>query len=345
MNSQWQDFLQQQGATINGGIVQHFGDPATERIASAQSSILCDLNQFGILRIAGTDAQAFLQSLLSNDIREVNDAQAQRSSLSTAKGRLLATLLVWHSQGNYFLQLPHSIAPSIQKKLTMYVLRSKVVIDDVSDELITLGVSGSAAGNAMHSLVGTLPASTLACSTSPNSLVVKVGDMRYQLYTHREQAEHLWQSMSAQAKPVGSPCWEWLDVRAGIPAIVPQTQEQFVPQMVNLDVLGGISFKKGCYPGQEIVARTHYLGKLKRRMYLAHIETTEPPQAGDELFSDDLEGQASGMIANAAPSPHGGYDILAVIQSASQAAHTIHWRSPSGAPLQFSQQPYALTLD
>jgi folate-binding protein YgfZ len=127
---------------------------------------------------------------------------------------------------------------------------------------------------------------------------------------------------------VGSVCWDWLTIQAGIPVILPATQEQFVPQMVNFELLGGVNFKKGCYPGQEIVARMQYLGKLKRRMYRAHL--TNPAQAGDEVYSADMAGQASGMIVNVAPAPEGGFDVLVVLQISSRENETIHLQSLDG---------------
>ena len=113
-----------------------------------------------------------------------------------------------------------------------------------------------------------------------------------------------------------------------------------MPQMANLELLGGVGFKKGCYPGQEIVARMQYLGKLKRRMYLAHIEGDAAPQAGDELFSAEMAGQASGMVVNASAAPDGGYDLLAVVQISSREGHAVHWKSLQGAALNFLPLPY-----
>ena len=130
--------------------------------------------------------------------------------------------------------------------------------------------------------------------------------------------------------------------RAGIPVILPQTQEAFVPQMANLDLIGAVNFKKGCYPGQEIVARMQYLGKTKRRMYLAHVDSDVVPQAGNELFSMEAEGQACGMIANAQAAPDGGFDVLAVIQIASHDAFPVHLGALTGPRLHFQPLPYPL---
>ncbi len=342
MNPNWQNFLSSCGAVIADTTVQHFGDSAAELLATSDSRVLCDLHQFGTLRVAGEEAQSFLQNLLSNDIREVNSTRAQLSSLNSAKGRMLASFLIWRDGEDYLLQLPHSLVEMTRKKLGMYVLRAKVKVGDASNEVIALGLSGDSAQKALSEVLGDLPPEPFACVTTSQSCVIKLGDTRFQIITTPTQAEALWTSLSLCAKPVGSACWGWLNIRAGLPIILPQTQEQFVAQMVNFDLIGGINFKKGCYPGQEIVARTHYLGKLKRRMYLAHIDTADVPQAGDELFSADMEGQASGMIVNVAPSPAGGYDALAVVQMSSQEMQAIHWKSLQGEMLKFLPLPYAL---
>jgi folate-binding protein YgfZ len=354
MNPNWQNFLTRHGATIEAGVAQRFGDPAAELAATAQGTVLCDLSQFGTLRVSGDDAQSFLQNMLSNDIREAGDSRAQLSSLNTPKGRMLATMLIWRDGSDYLLQLPRTLTEPIRKKLSMYVLRSRVKIADVSDEVISLGVSGATAQELLGKLGGELPQQPQAVARIEQGSVMKISDTRFQINTSALHASTLWKTLSQHAQPVGSVCWDWLNIRSGIPAILPQTQEQFVPQMANFELLGGVNFKKGCYPGQEIVARMQYLGKAKRRMYLAHIDTlahidapadpgsSEQPQAGDELFSADMEGQASGMIVNAAPAPSGGYDVLAVVQNSSRETQTVHWKSLQGAALQFLQLPYPL---
>jgi folate-binding protein YgfZ len=338
MQPDWQQFLTAQGAIIESGTVQHFGYAAAELTATAKQTVLCDLSQFTTLRVSGEDAQSFLQNLLSNDIREVSATRAQYSSFNTAKGRMLATFLIWRDKDDYLLQLPNTLAEQLRKKLSMYVLRAKVKI--TSDDVISLGVSGP------------LPPSLKDCTELTQlgviyleklaTRIIKLSETHFMLCTTPTQAQTLWQALSDGAKPVGSACWDWLNIRAGLPVILPKTQEQFVPQMVNFDLIGGINFKKGCYPGQEIVARMHYLGKLKRRMYLAHMESEIAPQAGDELYSEDMAGQASGIIANAAAAPNGGYDVLAVVQIASRDAYGVHLGSLQGPLLNFGALPYSL---
>ncbi len=342
MTPDWQNFLMQHGATIDAGVVQRFGDTAVERNATAQNTVLCDLSQFGTLRVSGEEAQSFLQNLLSNDIREVSTTRAQLSSFNTAKGRMLATMLIWRDGDDYLMQLPRPLAEAIRKKLSMYVLRAKVKITDASDEIISLGLSGASAQEILREQFGELPQQQLGLTRIAPGSVMKIDDTRLQINTTAQHAPALWERLSRHVQTVGSGCWDWLNIRSGIPIILPQTQEQFVAQMVNFDLIGGVNFKKGCYPGQEIVARMQYLGKLKRRTYLAHLNSSDTPQAGDELFSADMEGQASGMIVNAAPAPSGGYDVLATVQIASRETQAVHWKSLQGEALQFLPLPYPL---
>ncbi len=341
LNPNWQTFLQEHGAQFQDGIAQDFGDASAERLATRDGTILCDLGQFGILKVSGEEAQSFLQNLCSNDIKAVTPGQAQLSSLNTAKGRVLATFVVWQSGADYYLHLPASLIATIQKKLTMYVLRAKVKIEDVSAQLVCLGIAGKEAAALLQAHVGELPQTTLAVIQHADASILRVGDERFQIVTTPEHAPALWQQFGSQARPVGSRCWDWLNIRAGIPVVLPATQEQFVLQMLNLDILGGVSFKKGCYPGQEIVARMHYLGKLKQRTYLAHVDSDVAPQPNDALYSDDYTGQVSGNILNAAAAPAGGYDVLATLHSSSvKDARAVHWQSPEGAALDFQSLPY-----
>jgi folate-binding protein YgfZ len=151
----------------------------------------------------------------------------------------------------------------------------------------------------------------------------------------------IWDRLSAGVlRPVGAGCWDWLEISNGLPWITAATQDQFVPQMANLELLGGVSFRKGCYPGQEIVARTQHLGKPKRRLYLAHVSADGIPIPSEPLYSAALGDQAAGTIVSAAPAPGGGFDVLAVVQTASAAGAGVRLGSPAGAELRFRALPY-----
>lgn len=344
MSTAWQHFLEQQGAHFEHGVVSDFGTPAVELEAARRASVICPLGQFGWLSVTGEDGQGFLQNLLSNDIRGVTEHQAQYSSFNTAKGRMLASFLVTHQPSGYGLQLSQTLVGALQKKLAMYVLRSKVKVEDASAVHVAFGLAGEAAERRLENLFGALPNSGLGVVPNGSAQLVRLGERQFQLRCPSEEAERWWQQLLADESglcPAGAPCWDWLNIRAGIPVITLATQEQFVPQMVNLEVIGGVNFKKGCYPGQEIVARMQYLGRAKRRMYLAHVAGGEP-RPGDVLFSASEEEQAHGMVVNAAPSPGGGFDLLGVLPIASYQHGDVRLRTATAEQLEFLPLPYEL---
>ena len=341
MTSDWTEFLQARGAILDAGIVRHFGDPAAELAATAEGDVVADLSHLGLVGVTGEDAQAFLQAQLSCDIGALRDEAAGLGAYCSPKGRMLANFLVWPEGGGYFLALSRSIVGSTAKRLGMFVLRSKVVLADRTGERFLLGAAGPEAERTVLAVLGTVPASPQGVSRSDGATVIRLAPNRFLVAVVPGRAAPLWAALSSSLRPVGTPCWEWLDISAGIPRVTARTQDEFVPQMANLELLGGVSFQKGCYPGQEVVARTQYLGKAKRRMFLARIEGAEP-QPGDPLYSEDLGDQASGMIVNAAPAPDGGHDVLAVVHAPSAAASTVHLGSLSGAPLRFRPLPYAV---
>jgi len=342
MNLSWQQFLMSHGAILTEAGVQSFGDVAAENLALREQTILCDLSQFGTLRVSGEEAQSFLNNMLSSDVNNLAIGQVQYSSFNSAKGRVLATLVVARDDLGFVLTLPQSLVAAMHKKLSMFVFRSKVKLVDVSEQQVRLGLAGTHAAEVLQRQFGNAPLTPMTVVTTDNISVTCLAENRFQLEMAVDQAPLIWLALAAIAKPVASVSWDWLTIRAGVPVVLPATQEAYVLQMINLDLIGGVSFKKGCYPGQEIVARMHYLGKLKRRMYLAHIESDLPPQAGDELFSAEMEGQASGTIVNASAAPTGGYDVLAVLQIASRDTQSIHLASLTGPVLAFQSLPYSL---
>lgn len=328
------------GATHAHGRVQHFGDPAGECLAARDGLVVCDLSHFGTISATGADTDAFLQGQLSSDIRQLRLERAQYGSYNTPKGRMLASFLLYRTAAAVHLQLPGELVEPVRKRLAMFILRAKVALTDESASRVRLGVAGDGAAALVAAVVGHAPASVLDVAQGDDLLTIRLPGERFEIVAAADRGRRLWQALAATARPVGAPAWDWLEIRAGIPVITAATQEQFVPQMVNFDLIGGVSLQKGCYPGQEIVARTHYLGKLKRRTYLAHVADGPAPFPGAELYSDDFDAQPSGMVANAAPAPGGGFDLLAVIQTASAAARPIHLGAPDGPALTLGTLPY-----
>ncbi|PTQ79885.1 hypothetical protein C8R21_12112 [Nitrosospira multiformis] len=345
MNPVWRSYLQSRGAIFREDCIVSYGNAAAELESTRSANVLSDLSHFGLIHFGGEDAETFLQGQLSCDIRRVTASGASYGSYCNPKGRILATFLILRTTDDgYLMQLPAMLLAGIQKRLAMYVLRAKVKLADSSGAWVRIGVAGCHAAALLREILGEIPAAPLGVRHGEKGSIIRLAEDRFQLLILPEQAPTIWEDLSRNAVPVGKPCWDWLEIRAGIPHILPATQEQFVPQMVNLDALGGISFQKGCYPGQEIVARTQYLGKIKRRMYLANIrsETCDLPiEAGDELFSADLGEQSAGMVVNPASSSDGGTDLLAVIQASSVEAGEIHWKSLDGPALGIMPLPYS----
>ena len=336
----WKNFLQQQGATIENTAVMHYGNPAAEIAAAADGTIVADLSQLGVIAFRGEEAATFLQGQLTNDVRSLHADGVQWNGYCNPKGRLLGNFLMWRQGEDYCLQLSGDILPSVLKRLSMFILRAKVQGRDASDETVRMVVAGKDAQTSVNTAMGAVPDTAMRSVASDNGLVIRVGEDKFVLAVAPERATHVWQALRQSATPAGAPVWDWLRLNAGIPMIVAATQEQFVPQMVNYEVIGGVSFQKGCYPGQEIVARSQYLGKLKRRMFLAHVDAEAAP--GDNLYSADMEGQASGTVVNAAPAPSGGYDLLAVAQVESANTQTLHLGTVNGAALHLKSLPYAV---
>jgi folate-binding protein YgfZ len=342
MNRGWKTYLQSRQAIIQDDQVVHYGNAAAELASAGSGAVLADLSHFGVIGFSGEDAQSFLQGQVSCDVRLANHSAAVHGSYCNPKGRMLANFLLWQDKGGYAMQLPAALQPVIQKRLSMYVLRAKVKLTDISDTLIRIGIAGNKAGALIGDVLEMVPDHNLGILHGESGSVLRLGEDRFELIVAPEQGPEVWERLSKGAVPAGASCWDWLQIKAGIPMITHATQEQFIPQMANLDAIGGVSFQKGCYPGQEIVARSQYLGKIKRRMYLAHIRAVETPvSAGDELFSADMGEQSSGMVVNATASPNGGFDVLAIVQTSSVEAGEVHWKALDGPALEIMPLPYS----
>lgn len=341
MNINWLNYLTAHGATVSDSRVLDFGNSPAELSATADDNVLVDLSYLGLLGLVGEDCATFLQGQVTSDVCLLTGGNSQYAGYCTAKGRLFATLLLWKQGDAYFAQLDGGITPAVMKRLSMYVLRSKVKIADAGDKLVRIGIAGADSIKALAAAFPDIPQQPHQLVMHENATLLRLPGSapRFECIAAPDTASTLWEQLAQDCKPVGAPCWEWLDIRAGIPQVSAATQEEFVPQMLNLDLLDGINFSKGCYTGQEIVARTHYLGKVKRRTQLAHVEGTEPPKPGDMVYGTNST-ESVGMVVNAAPARSGGFDLLAEIRLESLEAGTLHWKAQDGPTLQLLALPY-----
>ncbi len=296
----------------------------------------------GLLHFSGPDAQTFLQGQLSCDVAALQPLQATYGSYNTPKGRMLASFVLWRIGADYFMQLPRALCEPIRKRLSMYILRSKVQAVDASEAFVLMGVMGAGAEAALAAAGLASSATLMTMAETGGVLTLRLDASRFEVIAPAEQAAQLESLLKKEATAADTAAWDLATIHAGVPVITPATQEEFVPQMANLDRIGGVSFTKGCYPGQEIVARMHYLGKLKQRMVLAHVETTSLPAAGDKVYSVELAEQAAGTVVNAAPALGGGFDLLAVVQTSTFSTNGLHLASLTGPALKLLPLPYPL---
>jgi hypothetical protein len=344
MQQEWQTFLEQTGAYIVDGCVVHFGNPDGERAQAAAGNVLADLSHYGLIAARGDDTVEFLQGQLTNDVRAVEGNRSQLTGHCTPKGRLLALFRLFRHGDAHLLQLPAELLPPMLKRLRMYVLRSKVVLEDAGDRIARFGLAGPDAQELLHEALDAVPTKPDDALQAEGITVLRIAGAtpRYEIYGEPARLQALWQRLSSRARPVGAAVWSLLGIRSGVPQVFAATSEAFVPQMINLHAIEGVSFRKGCYTGQEVVARMQYLGKLKRRMYLAHVEGAVPPRPGDELFSQETEsGQGTGKVVDAQPGIEGGFDLLAVIYTAAvESGSPVHLHDANGPLLRFEALPY-----
>jgi len=300
----------------------------------------CRLSQSGVLRFDGLDVPSFLQGQLTNNVQALDNEHSQYSGYCTPKGRLLATMLLWQRDDAYCMMLPRERCEPLRKRLSMYILRAKVKAHDDSDAHALFGLNGAGAATMAAQFIGTVPSAIHAVAHGNGVSILKLPLNRYLIVAALSEAGKIEASLTAAAAVSCETLWTQLDIEAGIPTIVAATQEQFVPQTVNFDLIGAVSFDKGCYPGQEIVARTHYLGKVKQRMIRASLRSNDAPAAGDKLYSEPYGDQASGMIVNAVRTGTGTYEVLAVVQTSNVESANVHWQSPQGPALKDIPLPY-----
>ena len=343
MNTKWHDFLLNNGAEYADSQLIHFGNPERERRASDNGLVISDLSHLCLIKATGADARPFLQGQLTNNIDEIADENSQLSGYCNQKGRLLACFRIFQNQDNLYLSVPEELYEDTFKRLRMYVMRSDVEFTNCSEDEISIGFSGPDANTELNKHYEHIPQEADQVTHLDSISIIKLAGIqpRYQISGPVDLIKELWQKLDVNATPVGEDVWNLLEIRAGIPNIYSQTIESFVPQMVNLELINGVSFKKGCYTGQEIVARMHYLGKLKRRMYRIQIDTLESVQPGTPLFSpNSTSGQGTGNIVVAAPSSDKGTEALAVIQISESENTELKLNDADGASIKILEIPY-----
>lgn len=293
------------------------------------------LPHLGVIRAQGEDAASFLHGQLTQDFALLGPREARLAAFCNAKGRMLASFIGFRrAEGEILLVCSRDLLAPTLKRLSMFVLRAKVKLSDVSAEFPVHGI----AGDALRPLVQ---------HATPWTLEPAAGGHLVQLYPCEDQPRALWVAPADAAPPPGpaldTALWQWSEVRSGVATLSAPVVEAFVPQMLNYESVGGVNFKKGCYPGQEVVARSQFRGTLKRRAFVAHAEGEMA--AGQEVFQAAEPEQPAGLVAQAAPAPGGGWDAIVSLQLSAVDAGDLHAGSTGGPALQLLPLPYLLLAD
>lgn len=293
------------------------------------------LADWGLIRAEGADAASFLHSQLTQDVAHLDDRHARLAGYCSAKGRLLATFVMWRAAPEQIsLACSADLLAATLKRLSMFVLRAKCRLSDASATIALYGLAGASAKAWLGDAAPAGPWGKVAIGEAQAIRLPDVEDTARWLYAApADLPPPPLPALDAQA-------WSWLEVRSGIPRVTAATAEQFVPQMLNLELLGGVDFNKGCYPGQEVVARSQYRGTLKRRTYLMRGAAAVAP--GTEVFHSADPAQPSGMVVLAAPTADGHCVALVELKIAALEGGTLHAGSADGALLTPQPLPYPL---
>ena len=333
-NQSWIDALRQRGAQIEGNLAASFDAAHAPARRDSNAVSLCPLLSRGLIAAEDPDAGEFLQGQLTNDIGLVSSTQAQSTAYCTAKGRVLTTLLLVKRDAAFFLVLPGELAESVRKRLQMYVLRSRVRLSDASAQKVLLGLAGASAPTLLRQGLGLTLSSPYQTAEQDGIVAVALPGARVLLMVDAERAPAVWDRLAQDCAAAPEAVWDGYTIAAGVPVLTATTTDRFIPQMLNLELLGAVSFRKGCYTGQEIVARTEHLGQVKRRLF--RFLSAQALLPGDAILS--AVGEA-GTVISCAPSPSGGFDLLAVVATDAAGGLLL---AADGAPLKALRLPYSL---
>jgi hypothetical protein len=315
-------------------------------VTSSNNSFIAPLNSLGLIDITGKDAEKFLHSQLTNDVQGLSREEVQISGYCSHKGRMIATLLVWKTCSGILLELPCSLLSIVQQRLEKFSMRAEVKILDKSKMQPVFGLAGNESTAILRSWFQILPSNPYGKVENQYGTLIRLMDIetipRYQWITNEDQAMCIWSKISRVLKPVSEEVWRLTEIQACIPQVTLLTKEKFVPQMINFELIGGISFKKGCYPGQEVIARNQYLGQPdRRRTVIASINTTGVEPA-TEVFSSSDPIQPCGMIVNSENSSECSSLCLLEVKTKALEKGAVHLGSSSGLKLSFQKLPYSI---
>ena len=348
----WSDFLNTLNAEFDeSGKISTFGLAELERFLIKNGPVLTSLTHQALVKVTGSEAKSFLQGQLTNDLNDVSETQAQFSAYCDPQGNVLANFLVFLYQDNYYLSFDDSVGEAILKRLQMFIMRADVQVEDVSDQLIHIGFAGEFGDLDVQRRLSTKVKETFECGMigveeMKDILVVKVPGPyhKYSLFGPATQMMEAWKSIKNNSDLTNNHDWQLLDIAAGVPTITSEVSGKFVAQFFNLDKFDAINFKKGCFPGQEVIARMHYRGKVTKRMLRLHLDEAADFTAGDQLMLTDSNDRSHKMtVINSRPDVLNGTLCLAITSLKPLESVEGDLTTETGGKVSIEPLPYQLT--
>jgi len=297
---------------LNSKAIQLNPDNTAVLSTTSKTTQVIPLVHQKVLSIAGPDTEKFLQGQLTCDVSEVFDRGSVLGAHCNIKGHMLSLFrIIKKADDQVWLRMHHEIFSSAADNLKKYMIFSKAEAEDVNAEVSGIGLIGPGAQALIEQLFEQSPTEDNSILSLSNGVVVRVPGNRYEIWMETPALVELINNLPDEVGLGSTDSWVLSEIDAAIPDLRAETQEAFIPQMTNFQAVGGVSFKKGCYTGQEIITRLQHRGQLKRPMYIAEVTATDQPQAGQQISSPDKP--KAGQVVIAAPCGENRYRLLAVV--------------------------------
>ena len=331
---EWQTFLVSQGARIESGIVLDFDNTDRESAAELAGDIIADLSFMSVITISGKDAATFLNGQFTTDVTQLTNGGVQHSAWCNPKGQIIANFIIARLNGYYYILLPRELQEYFLQRLRKYVLHAAVTITNGNDTLQCFGVK--AADTTVPSRLFT---DRVISETGLVCVPVPLSRNRWILIGTLPDLKTRWLQLTQQSAVAGSHYWQLLDILDGLPWITTATTETCLPQLLNLDQLQGLDYKKGCFPGQEIIARLHYRGQYTHRLFIAHLDTTAAIKTGANVYTSNKT-HSIGTIINSAKHPRQGQYVLVTLEIDYGSPEQLRLEDNTARFVQISTPPY-----
>lgn len=329
MPADWTTFLRAEGARLEAGQVLDFGQPEREAELALTANTITDLSFLAVLKITGTDAAAFLHGQFTSEVQQLAENDSQMGAWCNPKGQVIANFILARRNSDYFLLLPRELKDRVLKRLRMFVLRASVTIEDCGESLPCLGINSA----------GDSDGPALPRHADQLLIPVPVNHSRWVLAGPAAALIQSWPQLARSYAGVGSHYWRLFDILDGLPWILEATTEAFLPQLLNMDQLQAVSFSKGCFPGQEVIARLQHRGKVKQRLVIMKLNADTNVKPGMHIYQDDRD-QSVGTIVNTAEHPHGGWYSLAVLDIEHGSPDQLRLKGNSARFIEIIPPPY-----